>query len=959
MGHLLLTSCFLFVCFSSLVFSALGEPENTTRPSPKLAHKKSKLTRSDGRRWDRMAEIVKTEIKSQTQKFLKDRDQTLSLILEVDILMLGFEGDGAFSYSFDNSEFENVMHSMTTEQKICPTVWETGEPSAVCFEINYVLLTPPEDALDNVERVIKANMVPRGNKTRDYVGVNHLEHKREEPVYEVDASGSVESTLYDILVQAYQMDNIPLPLGAQASKDLAIRRLSVIIINPHKIRMNPHLNPTEVLKLQQEHLDVANEWKQGTIHEQKLLDHEGDYSYRYSYMGRGASATWVSSHNFVVIDISAGPVTFGPLATPGGQLEPPAIPRLLPMLMRMTKDLEHAGHGVTSTLRFHMLAQAEEGQHAIFMGQLATVVAGATKYLFAPDLRFKRLEHARQVLVPIMVLHDEGAVDPLSSDTPLYRQVNLVQIQRSMDELMDHSQEIFVESTSSRYLTDFPAIAAAIHKSKVSRSDAVVMKEPDLGLHMTEHVHLDSEILLKELLMAIPDLSGGSLYVEDDEEVEAKMKGGISQYARHDGTRVLPVFVLALKCAPDQMMLDNKQMVAANHDAVVVLQLVKDEDDASTDDSGRILSGHAVDGEKLLIDSAGGVTTNVIAGLIMGLAGVVPPYERHDGHEGTVIQDWRWSMGALPWGPHSHFSELSGIVKAVAKRNFFISHVELAVHAVHARLERLDSLIASTMANPLAYLFDESIETNRMDLHIHHNEDRDNNIALHKDILLNPKKYFLDHLASQSLFPTTTNSTIEALETKLREVELKLEILSWALYSQSWEEAEQALQALMATVDAFTELADADLEVAEDASECCKLHHDTSIRVRTMVLLVLAALAMPFVFLFTIVMCCTEAEPPRGRAGSYYNVGTGRSKAPGTYDPYRPSGSVNSSSSMSSYGAQPRSPPGSGMSNSKQTRAGGRGGGGLFGWLMGGGKRDKVALPVWDKGRKSGSRVGV
>jgi hypothetical protein len=45
-----------------------------------------------------------------------------------------------------------------------------------------------------------------------------------------------------------------------------------------------------------------------------------------------------------------------------------------------------------------------------------------------------------------MVLHDQDTVDPLSSDTPLYRQVNLVQIQRSMDELMEHNQEIFVES---------------------------------------------------------------------------------------------------------------------------------------------------------------------------------------------------------------------------------------------------------------------------------------------------------------------------------------------------------------------------------------------------------------------------------------------------------------------------------------------------------------------------------
>ena len=31
-----------------------------------------------------------------------------------------------------------------------------------------------------------------------------------------------------------------------------------------------------------------------------------------------------------------------------------------------------------------------------------------------------------------------------------------------------------------------------------------------------------------------------------------------------------------LQCTPDQMLLDNRQLVAANHDAVVVLQLVKE-----------------------------------------------------------------------------------------------------------------------------------------------------------------------------------------------------------------------------------------------------------------------------------------------------------------------------------------------------------------------------------------------
>ena len=34
---------------------------------------KRKLTRSDGRRWDRLQEVIKDEIKSQTSKFLRNR----------------------------------------------------------------------------------------------------------------------------------------------------------------------------------------------------------------------------------------------------------------------------------------------------------------------------------------------------------------------------------------------------------------------------------------------------------------------------------------------------------------------------------------------------------------------------------------------------------------------------------------------------------------------------------------------------------------------------------------------------------------------------------------------------------------------------------------------------------------------------------------------------------------------
>ena len=54
-----------------------------------------------------------------------------------------------------------------------------------------------------------------------------------------------------------------------------------------------------------------------------------------------------------------------------------------------------------------------------------------------------------------------------------------------------------------------------------------------------------------------------------------------------------------------------------------------------------------------------------------------------------MVQDWRWAVGALPWGPHSHSTHLSAIYTATARRHVFISHVELALHAIQSRMAKV------------------------------------------------------------------------------------------------------------------------------------------------------------------------------------------------------------------------------------------------------------------------------
>jgi hypothetical protein len=60
----------------------------------------------------------------------------------------------------------------------------------------------------------------------------------------------------------------------------------------------------------------------------KLRRQEGGYVYRYKYHGAGASATWISQHNFAVIDVSAGPCHYGPVSSRAGAVMPQALPEV-------------------------------------------------------------------------------------------------------------------------------------------------------------------------------------------------------------------------------------------------------------------------------------------------------------------------------------------------------------------------------------------------------------------------------------------------------------------------------------------------------------------------------------------------------------------------------------------------------------------------------------------------------
>ncbi|GFR52438.1 hypothetical protein Agub_g15012, partial [Astrephomene gubernaculifera] len=342
---------------------------------------KRQLKRSAAKRWESINEVVRDEIKSATKHFLEERSRALILPIEVDVLLLGFDGDGGYGYQLERQALEELLGSATEDNTICPTVWETGEPAAVCFSVNYLTLDNRlvDNAMSRLEAALTGNMEWVGDRSQDWP-----DGSKEVQVFEVEAVGEVEATVWDMLDEAY---------GGQQPEINRDQHSQIVIINPSKLRMRPALPPPPHQHLQQQqqqlNFGAANanfiaEWKRGAVDSSHVVDQEAGFLYRYRYNGRGGSSAFVGQYNFIVIDISAGPVSYGPLASPSGAVAPTAMPRLMPLLLRMTQELEQ--HPQPGTLREHMLAEAARGQSAVFTGQLAAAVAAATRHLFASDL---------------------------------------------------------------------------------------------------------------------------------------------------------------------------------------------------------------------------------------------------------------------------------------------------------------------------------------------------------------------------------------------------------------------------------------------------------------------------------------------------------------------------------------------------------------------------------------------
>jgi hypothetical protein len=154
--------------------------------------------------------------------------------------------------------------------------------------------------------------------------------------------------------------------------------------------MDPRLNETG---------DIADAYgaKIEALDLEDLQKQEAGYVYRYRYNGGASSQVWLSHGRYAVIDISAGPCSYGRRESEEGSVGYRTVPRLQHLLLPRRRSPVVDPSVVKG----------------VFCGQISGLIVSAVEHIIAPDVRFETVDVTQRLLVSIIVLRNHLQYNPL------------------------------------------------------------------------------------------------------------------------------------------------------------------------------------------------------------------------------------------------------------------------------------------------------------------------------------------------------------------------------------------------------------------------------------------------------------------------------------------------------------------------------------------------------------------
>ncbi|KAK4737561.1 hypothetical protein R3W88_001258 [Solanum pinnatisectum] len=671
-----ITSCFCIAIVALSLFATLSESASQAyRSNP--GHQQ----------WHHGAfQDVKENVRSEVRQMLHSRAEVpFQVPLEVNIVLVGFSGDGGYRYTLDSPKLEEFLKVSFPSHR--PSCLETGQSLDIEHHIVYNTFPAGQPELIALEKALKAAMVPAGNARETDFG-------REVPLFEVEAT-AVEPEFQKLYSYLFDLES-----WGQSAEEMDRPWPTVIfIVNFDKVRLDPRNTDIDLDSLMYGRITQLNE--------EEMKKQEGDYIYRYRYNGGGASQVWLGSGRFVVVDLSAGPCTYGKIETEEGSISSRSLPRLRNVVL-------HKVSGVVT----------EHAAHDIFVGQLASLVATTIEHVIAPDVRFETVDMTTRLLIPIIVLQNHNRFNIMTKGYNYSLDVGAIEAEVKK---MLHKEQEVVMIGGSHALHRHEKLAIAV--SKAMRGHSLQETKKDGRFHVHTKTYLDGAILREEMERSADVLAAGLLEVSDPslsskfflrqhwmdendgtsdsvlkhkpiwatynqnrkkEKKRAVKKKKQGDLHRTYGTRVIPVFVLSLADVDEHLMMEEESLVWTSKDVVIVLQHQNDKIPLSY--VSEIERRHAI---PMLAQQ------HILAGLASVVGGLSAPYEKASHvHERPVV-NWLWATGCHPFGPFSNTAQVSQLLKDVAQRNTIYARVDSALHRIRETSEAVQVFAAEHLKTPL------------------------------------------------------------------------------------------------------------------------------------------------------------------------------------------------------------------------------------------------------------------
>ncbi|KAL2898595.1 Catalase-peroxidase 1 [Bienertia sinuspersici] len=362
------------------------------------------------------------------------------------------------------------------------------------------------------------------------------------------------------------------------------------------------------------------------------------YAYSYSSSSESSSPSftrclgsiWQSNNRYIWIDLSAGPVDYGPGLS---------------------------GDGLLPRGDFHPLAAFHSTKnpksHKALLADLASLVYSAYHSLLVPPLRIP-VPFENSLVVQFIHVVDDG--DDSSSNNGYGLDWGLIQSSLLADEgLLFRDQTLSFKRYKIKF-KDCGLCSFAISKSISSYTSRFLFD--NYTMIVSEYV--DSKKLHQIL---------------SDSADEFKRLAGVHE--EDDFKRVIPVYVFDLDLTT-LLMLDRFHQSVAFKDMVVAIRTKNTQTVSDYTCNGRHVFTQTRELERPIIGS-----------ILQSMWGVSPTHLQWSSNHNTTLVDYTWSVGQTPFGPFSEMSSLSFVQKDAARRNVLLTSLN---YTVSSAIEVLESV---------------------------------------------------------------------------------------------------------------------------------------------------------------------------------------------------------------------------------------------------------------------------